>query len=141
VPPMRSSRAVLLSLVAACTPVGPVAAPAPSLGPALVPSSPPLCAWQAGPAEPPSGNEHRYRVVASPGATELCVEVDLPRGAAAAHSWAIEDVMQPYLRDLAFAGDGVFRAVPAVSGGWLVPACAGSAPCRLRYRFMLAEAG
>ncbi len=135
---------MLLFLVAACTPARPAASPAPpapSLGPALVPSSPPLCAWEAGPADAPAGNDHRFRVAASPGATELCVEVDLPRGAAAPHTWAIEDVMQPYLRDLAFAGDGVFRAVPAVAGGWLVPACAGSAPCRLRYRFMLAEAG
>ena len=55
------------------------------------------------------------------------VEVDLPRGAAAAHGWAIEDADGLTCGDLAFAGDGVFRAVP-VGLWWL----ARPAPARPR---------
>src|SRR5580700_8394140 len=101
---MRPSCAAFLSLLAACAPAQPAAQPA---------SPPARCAWDARPADPPRGDGYRYRVAAGQGAVELCVEVDLPRGAPAQRRWAIEEVLRPFLRDVGVAGDGAFRAVPS----------------------------
>jgi hypothetical protein len=99
----------------------------------------PRCAHDAAARADP-GAAFRYRVAAGPRAEELCVEVDLPRGAAAEQRWAPEGPLRPFVRDVRMAGDGDFAPVRVDDGVWHVPACTAARGCRVRYRVLLAEA-
>jgi hypothetical protein len=90
-------------------------------GPARVPADVP-------PALDASVAAYRYRVRATPGAAELEVDVDVPRGAPAA-PWRPDPHLSPYLRDVSYASrsQGEFVAVQDTSEGFLVPACAARA--------------
>ena len=87
------------------------AAPASHAVPAssAAPEAPaPRCAWDA--VEPPApstgADGYRYRVSVGPGADQLCVEVGLPPRTPAARTWALDPSLEPFLRDVALAGDG-----------------------------------
>jgi hypothetical protein len=100
---------------------------------------PARCAYEGARDAAPSAG-YRYRVSAGPAAEQLCVEVDLPRGAASPLHWQVEAPLGPFVRDVAMAEGGAFRPVPARDGGFVVPACGGERDCRLRYRVLLGDA-
>jgi hypothetical protein len=78
-------------------------------------------------------------VIAGVGAEDLCVEVDVDRGAPA-RPWVVEPSLSPFVRDVEVLRDGASVPVPSGQGGWLVPACDRGAGCRLRYHVRLGEA-
>jgi hypothetical protein len=85
---------------------------------------------------------YRFRVRATPGADELYVDVDVPRGAPAA-VWKPDPHLVPYVRDVSYAARSQleFETVQDSWDGFRVPACAAELACRLRYRVLLARAG
>lgn len=108
-----------LALAAAC---GAPAQPAP---PPPVAPAPATAAWI------------EYSVAVGPGAEELAVEIALPPGPERA--LRVDDGAHPFLRDVSFAGAGGGpRPIVEVDERWTVPPC--PAGCRVRYRFLLAEA-
>jgi predicted metalloprotease with PDZ domain len=79
----------------------------------------------------------RYVVVAGEGARELRVEVTLRSGLGRA--LAVDRGMGAYVRDPEVQDGGSWRAIERRDDRFHVPSCP-SNPCRLRYRFALAEA-
>ncbi len=142
---MRTSRAVIAALLAAgftsgcaSSPVGRASSPVPA-----------RCAWPesaqspvpaASPAAAPYPEGYRYHLRASPGAEELCVEVELPKSASPIRTWATDTTVQPFFDEVSLVRDGTSVPVPAAQNGWTVPACDAGATCRLRYRVRLGEA-
>jgi len=80
----------------------------------------------------------RYAVVAGPGARELTIDAELPPGPA--RRLGLEPGAEPFVREVAFAvGGGALRSLPERGRAWAAPPCPAGG-CRLRYRFLLAEA-
>jgi hypothetical protein len=77
-----------------------------------------------------------YEVVASPNADELTVSAVFPSGTGS--ELTVEDGAEPYLRDLEVLAGGKWVAVPPRGTSWYVECADG---CRVRYRYLLREAG
>jgi hypothetical protein len=77
-----------------------------------------------------------YRVTASAGAAELRVEMELPPGES---SFEVEPGYAVFVKDLEIREKENFRPLAFEDSVLRVPACK-TAPCALRYRFLLAEA-
>jgi len=89
------------------------------------------------PAARPSEPAVRYTVTANEGAQELRVEATLAAGLGG--ELALDTGMGPFVRDPEVEERGIWRAIERRDDRLDVPACA-SQPCRIRYRFALAEA-
>ena len=85
----------------------------------------------------PSAPACRYVVVAGEGARELSIQATLGRGLGAA--LAVDRGMGAFIRGLEVEEGGSWRALEPHGDRLDVPACR-SRPCRIRYRFALAEA-
>src|SRR5688572_20533407 len=122
--PARTARLALplLTLLVACSPA-PISPSPPS----------PPGAQAGGDARAPWS----YEVTAAAGATEIVVRASLPPGSPAELS--VDTGAEPFVRDLEIERNGVFEAVNVQGSSWFAPSCS-SAGCRLRYRFLLAEA-
>lgn len=113
------------------------------IAPALLALASAACAPAAAPPAPAAAAQaapgvFRYEVVAGPGARELSIEARLPPGPA--RRLGLEPGAEPFVRDVAFAaGSGPLRPLAPSGPTWPAPPC--PAPgCRLRYRFLLADA-
>jgi hypothetical protein len=78
-----------------------------------------------------------YEVNAGPGASEIAVSVLLPAGVP--QELSVDTGAEPFVRDVEIERAGSFERLPPRGTSWFAPACATSG-CRLRYRFLLAEA-
>src|SRR5437899_7828008 len=79
----------------------------------------------------------RYIVNAEPGARELRIEATLPAGLGA--EMAVDRGMGAFIRDPEMEDGGGWRALERQDDRLAAPSCR-SRPCRIRYRFALAEA-
>lgn len=121
----RTAPLALLALLVACSPA---------------PSSPSSSSSAGAPGRALAGDARApwsYEVTAGPGAAELFVRASLPPGSPAELS--VDTGAEPYVRDLEIEQDGVFQRVELQGSSWFAPACS-SEGCRLRYRFLLADA-
>ncbi|MCK6589506.1 MAG: hypothetical protein L6Q76_18210 [Polyangiaceae bacterium] len=112
-------------LLTACSPAPPSAPPSSSIG--SLNARP-----RGGEAAPWS-----YEITASPDASEINVRASLPPGSPAELS--VDTGAEPFVKDVEIEQDGVFYAVAEEGGSWLAPSCQAEG-CRLRYRFLLADA-
>ena len=113
---MRSARALVVALSALST----------------------LSASCARPRAPePTRTSWSYDVVAGPGGRELTVEARLSRGSP--QELSVDSLAEAFVRDVEVEQDGAFVKVPMQGNSWFVPACTRFG-CRVRYRFLLAEA-
>jgi hypothetical protein len=110
---------------------------------ACAPASSPSSPSPASSAEAPAGDAPpaalRYEVSAGLGAAEVTVEAVLPKGTSPELS--IESGAEPFLRDVTVQRGEAFERIEreGASASWFIPSCAEQG-CRLRYRFLLAEA-
>jgi hypothetical protein len=86
-------------------------------------------------AEPGPG-AWTYEVVAGDQASELTIQADFPAGTEP--ELTIDDGAEKFVRDVNVARGQSWELVTAREGAWLVPGCRSG--CRIRYRFLLAEA-
>jgi hypothetical protein len=86
---------------------------------------------------PPTSLDWTYDVSAESGAKELSVAASFPRGSEAELS--VDDGAEPFVHDVAVLRGDAWQTVPPSGTSWLVPACA-TEGCRIRYRFLLADA-
>lgn len=120
--------AVAALAVGACAPASSPSSPSPS----------PASSVEASAGDAPLA-ALRYEVSAGPGAAEVTVEAVLPKGTSP--ELTIESGAEPFVRDVTVQRGEAFERAPrqASSASWFIPSCA-ERGCRLRYRFMLAEA-
>jgi predicted metalloprotease with PDZ domain len=78
-----------------------------------------------------------YDVSAGSGAKELSVAASFPAGSEAELS--VDDGAEPFVRDVAVQRGNSWQPVSPSGTSWLVPDCS-STGCRIRYRFLLADA-
>jgi len=102
------------------------------------PGPAPRCAYPA-PLAPPSAGAppYRYEVAAGPGAEELCVAVDLPKGTSRLRG---ARSLLPFLRDLRVSDDGESWTLADFSADGFDFSRCDHAPCRARYRVLLGDA-
>ncbi len=78
-----------------------------------------------------------YDVIAGPGASELRVVAELPRGVPAA--LGVDQFASPYLDDLEIATGEGWRPLQRQGERWYAPQCR-ERGCKLRYRYQLGQA-
>jgi hypothetical protein len=118
----RSAPGILFGLLAACSP------------PPSAPTPPPPFIDLAGDS---SGTPWSYEVTPGPGASEIAVVATLPPGSPPELS--VDTGAEPFVRDVEIERDGAFQALAPEGDSWLAPSCSADG-CRLRYRFLLADA-
>ena len=79
----------------------------------------------------------RFEVNAGAGVSELAVEASFPPGTPS--ELGLESDAERFMRDVQVATDGGWRAVELVNGEVVTPDCPAHG-CRIRYRFLLADA-
>lgn len=117
-----------------------VAAAAAVAAGALSCAGPPPRAQTSFPAPAPSGarpSAWRYEVAIGPGARELAIEVSVPRGPP--RRLSVDDGAEPFVRDVALVDGSELRPIAPRQLLWTIPSCP-EAGCRVRYRFLLADA-
>lgn len=115
----------LLSLLAACGAGGPpeMAPPRPVADPLTIPI--------------PASSGWTFDVTAGPDGAELLAGAVFPPGVG--EELSVSEEAEPFVRDVAIASPDGWRAAPPSGTSWLAPACAAQG-CRVRWRFLLAEA-
>ncbi len=78
-----------------------------------------------------------YEIKPGPGASEIRVSASFPPGSPAELSVATG--AEPFVRDVEIEKDGAFHAAAQEGDSWFAPSCS-SEGCRVRYRFLLADA-
>ncbi len=97
----------------------------------------PACAGRAPPARPEAGGAWRYRVEAGPGARELAIEAEFAGGVP--EEFSVGEGAEPFVRGVEIERGGAWRPLPPRGDSWFAPSCVARG-CRVRYRFLLAEA-
>jgi hypothetical protein len=110
-------------LLATCSPAPPSASPSASIR-----------ILQGGEG---SGTPWSYEITPGPSPSEILVRASLPAGSPAELS--VDTGAEPFVRDVEIEQNGEFHAVSQQGGSWRAPSCS-SEGCRLRYRFLLADA-
>jgi hypothetical protein len=90
------------------------------------------------PVPAPAGQKGcSYDVAVGQGARELVIDARL--GAGGTDALHVDPAVVPYLRDVEVEEKDDWREAPKDDHGWTVPGC-GARGCRVRYRFLLADA-
>jgi hypothetical protein len=86
---------------------------------------------------PATDGEWSYEVSAGSGANELAVMASFPPGSEPELS--VDDGAEPFVRDVVVVQGRGLTSIPASGSSWIVPSCRTDG-CRIRYRFLLADA-
>jgi hypothetical protein len=116
----RTASVPLLMLLAACSP------PPPSASPPIRP--------QGGEG---SGTPWSYEITPGPSPSEILVSASLPAGSPAELS--VDTGAEPFVQDVEIEQNGAFQPISQEGSSWHAPLCLAEG-CRLRYRFLLADA-